>query len=149
MGHKTTSDGDCTSQSSQRHATRHLGMQLPNQECGPRSWQIMPTMSSSKSRWQAMLRRCSAKKTEKMHYLLIFVTLCPLTQFCLNQAQGVAPTIYRIGGCGWFGRCHASASVPERRQDNITVMVHAKHLFGGFGNEIWCGQASRETVPIP
>jgi hypothetical protein len=48
------------------------------------------------------------KLTEKMHCLLIWVTLCHTTHFCLNQAQGVAPMTYRIGGCGLFWRCHAS-----------------------------------------
>jgi hypothetical protein len=48
----------------------------------------------------------------------------------------------------WALQCQRYSSVLERRQDNITGMVHAEHLFG-VTNEIWRGQASGETIPIP
>ncbi len=106
------------------HVLRRSGRQLPNWICGPHRCQITLTTASGKSGRRMMLRRCSTKITEKMHCLLTLVTLHPPTQFCLNQAHGVAPTTYRIGGCGWFGCCHAS--------DNLSASACNVSLFSIF-----------------
>jgi hypothetical protein len=56
----------CTSQHCWWLASRRSGTQSPNQGQGPCWWQkIMMTMTSDKSWQRTMLRRCTAKLTEK------------------------------------------------------------------------------------